>query len=446
MNTRDTSLLGLLFPQGRGVPDQVWSKILLNPAVIPVLASFALDIVDVVKTQIRDSIGTLFQMSLLDVLVSGWKKYDEVSNALEKSRQTPNDTVLQSLANQTFKSVHHPYIALYKDGTPVGKIEFETTVALNVEGVQLKIQNGEITGILTGSCQGSLQLAMAGQVLSEAQTGPIALPGSIAVTPPARQTSDAVPVPGPQAGREQTKTGQVAPPPELLEQSVQKQALPLPPQKQPRTSNNAVLLVGIIAVLCICTAVALLLLAILRPTPVAQAIPTSPPVLAPTPVLPLPTTVPFWGATVAPASTSAPFQIATVAPAPTAAPTLPPPGLYVTAMGMDQAQPVHRQLINFTVSFLNTTDGDLTVKWRVYIYRADTPSKSNTDSAPVLATLHPGPTPDQPVPMNFKYGSSGNACDYFYARVDTVDSSNKPTGELTTTDGKVFQKDFAVCN
>lgn len=460
MNTRESSLQELIFPQG--LPDQIWLKILSTPTVILILASFTPDILGAVKSEIRSSIGTLLQIRLLDALVGGWKRYDKVNQALERSRQTPNDPILESLAKHTFKSVHHPYLELYMDEKSIGKIEFEFTVSLEVEGLQLKILNGEISEILAGSCQGSVQLALAGAVLSKAQTGHIALPGSIAVTPTARPSGDAVPLPERQAGREQTKTVRVAPQPELREQSVQKQAPPLPPHKQSRTSNKVVLLVGFIAVLCICTIVALFLLTILRSILVAQTIPTNPPALAPGAVLLPPTSAPFLATTAAPPPTSAPFLIPTAAPAPTiiapppptvpfappptAVPTLPSPGLYVTSMGMDQAQPVHGQLINFTVSFLNTTGGDLTVKWRVYIYRADAPSKSNTDSAPVLATFPPGPTLGQPVPMNFKYGASGNACDNFFARVDTVDSSNKPIGELTTTDGKVFQKDFAVCN
>jgi hypothetical protein len=113
-------------------------------------------------------------------------------------------------------------------------------------------------------------------------------------------------------------------------------------------------------------------------------------------------------------------------------------------MGMDQAQPAHGQNVNFTVSFLNTGSGDVSVKWKVYIFRADTPARSNTESAAVPAAFHPGPTLDQPVPMNFKLGSTGNDCDYFFARVDTLDVNNKPT-DLTTTDGKVFEKGFSVC-
>ena len=211
MNTRDTTLQELVYPQGNGVPDEAWSKILLNPTVILVLATFALNIVDVVKSEIRNSIGTLLKMSLLDVLVGGWKKYDEVSRALEKSKQTPDDTVLESLADHIVKSVHHPYIELFKDDTSVGKIEFEYAATLNVQGVQLKIRNGEIVEILTGSCKGSVKLSLAGETLSESQTGDISLPGSIAVAQGAGHADDVVTAAAEQHGREPAGTVQVTP-------------------------------------------------------------------------------------------------------------------------------------------------------------------------------------------------------------------------------------------
>ncbi|MBI5035392.1 MAG: hypothetical protein HZB51_33110 [Chloroflexi bacterium] len=198
-----------------------------------------------------------------------------------------------------------------------------------------------------------------------------------------------------------------------------------------------------------------------QPTPVVVA----PTLAPPSPTLPQPTTtlsvptatrvlptialptatrvLPTIALPTAPAIPTA--TVARLTPVP-ASPTTPPipPGLYVTAMGMDQPQPAHGQIINFTVSFLNTSAGDVSVKWKVYIYRADNPAKPNTESALVAASFPPGKSDHVPVPLNFKIGATGNDCDYFFARVDTLDNNNKPT-DLTASDGKVFEKGFSVC-
>ena len=183
MNTKDTKLGEFIFPGGGGLSDKDWLKIVSSAKVLALLALFGADAVEAVKAGLRSSIGSLFQVSLLDVLVGGWKKYDEVNRSIEESRKNPKDAVLKPLVTHTVKSVHHPYIELFKDDKPVGQIKFDLTAAIKVEGLSLKIQAGEVTEILTGSCQGSIQLAFDDQVLIDAPTQRIELPGSIPLKP-----------------------------------------------------------------------------------------------------------------------------------------------------------------------------------------------------------------------------------------------------------------------
>ena len=79
---------------------------------------------------------------------------------------------------------NHAYIDLYKDEQPVlgGRMQFKSTAALEVKGLLLKIQNGEITQILTGTCQGSFQLALEdGGVIIQVKMESFDLPGSVKV-------------------------------------------------------------------------------------------------------------------------------------------------------------------------------------------------------------------------------------------------------------------------
>lgn len=61
----------------------------------------------------------------------------------------------------------------------VGKIELEITVSLALEGFTLKIQDGKIKEILTGSCKGEGSVKCENVVLLEKELAPISLPGSI---------------------------------------------------------------------------------------------------------------------------------------------------------------------------------------------------------------------------------------------------------------------------
>jgi len=188
MNTRDADLGDFIIPHGKGLSDTDWLKIISSAGVIAVLASFGPDALEGVKAGLRSSISTLFQVSLLDVLLGGWEKYRDVTKSIEASRKSPKDPVLQPLASHTVKSTHHPYVELFKDERPVGKIQFDLTAALKVEGLTLQILNGEVSQILAGSCQGSVQLAYDSHVLIEGSTEQIQLRGSIPLKPSAVQT------------------------------------------------------------------------------------------------------------------------------------------------------------------------------------------------------------------------------------------------------------------
>ena len=167
------------------------------------------------------------------------------------------------------------------------------------------------------------------------------------------------------------------------------------------------------------------------PKPTATALPpTSAPQATPTTA----------SATAAPATSAPPA--ATTAPT-VAPPASAPPGLYVTSIRLDPSQPAHAQNISFNVSFLNTANGDQNQKWVIYIYRADNPTKINQQTAVTQSTFPPGATDLQALPP-VSFGVTGNACDYYFAQVNSIDINNKGT-PLTQPNGQALTKGFAVC-
>lgn len=182
MTTRDANLNQLIFPPQHDKSDQVWLKILSTPKLIAILANFSPDILDAVKEEIKTAIEELFQLNLLSLLLEGWNRYNEVTEALESSKKNPKDAILKQVVDHTVKLDQHPYVELFKDDLPVigGRIEFTSTAALEVKGLTLRIQNGRITEITAGSCKGSFELSLKeGGVITEFDTDEFALPGSI---------------------------------------------------------------------------------------------------------------------------------------------------------------------------------------------------------------------------------------------------------------------------
>src|SRR5262245_42954848 len=73
---------------------------------------------------------------------------------LEKSRQSPGKEVLLQLSEHKIESKHEPHVALMKDGIEIGKIPFEASLELQLQGVVLRIRDGEVQDIQTGRVKG----------------------------------------------------------------------------------------------------------------------------------------------------------------------------------------------------------------------------------------------------------------------------------------------------
>ncbi len=143
---------------------------------------------------------------------------------------------------------------------------------------------------------------------------------------------------------------------------------------------------------------------------------------------------------VLPTLTAAP----TATPSPTPMPGSAGPGLYVSDMRFTPDQPTYNQAVSFAVKFNNTTPTLLNLRWRVYIFRADTPWRSNTETT-FIDTGFPTGTGEYAAMGTFRYGVTGSTCDFFFARVGWVDADNR-IYYFAKDDGRVFEKGFAVCD
>lgn len=83
------------------------------------------------------------------------------------------------MAEHTIKSEHKPYIEILINDKSVGKIDFNINISLTLKGIILKIRDGKIQEIQTGSCKGKGTIKCENFVILEKETESISLPGSI---------------------------------------------------------------------------------------------------------------------------------------------------------------------------------------------------------------------------------------------------------------------------
>jgi len=126
-----------------------------------------------------EKIAGVFDIKVPAVLIGGWRKADEIRKALAESEKNPADTTFVEMAEHTVKSVHHPSVTLEVKGVVVGKLEFTVDVSFTLKGVILKLQQGEITQIQTGSCEAQGKILCGTLELATKKLEPIKLPGTI---------------------------------------------------------------------------------------------------------------------------------------------------------------------------------------------------------------------------------------------------------------------------
>lgn len=114
-----------------------------------------------------------------DIMVKAWNKSGQLLKYLDKEKYPPDQTFLVRLVEHTIKSEHQPYLEIFIDDEPIGKIRFNLTLALTFKGLDLKIKNGKIIEILTGACTGKGTIKCENFLIWEKPTEPFPLPGSI---------------------------------------------------------------------------------------------------------------------------------------------------------------------------------------------------------------------------------------------------------------------------
>jgi hypothetical protein len=138
------------------------------PAAMPDLAS---------------KITELFNVELPELFVSSWKKVKELQEALEESKQSPDEVIVLELTEHEITNEYNPYIEIRIAGMPLPKkIEFKVQIATALKGINLKIQAGKITEIQAGSCNFEGKLKYQDLTLAEKKVGPIELLGVSTIT------------------------------------------------------------------------------------------------------------------------------------------------------------------------------------------------------------------------------------------------------------------------
>ena len=132
-----------------------------------------------VEKEIENAARGLLDIELSDVVVGAWSKYQELRQYRDTKRYPADETVLAPLATHRIKSSHKPYLELLIGDQPAARIEFQLDVELLLEGVVLKIRDGRIWDVKSGTCRCAGKFSCAGVALIEKKTKRFSFRGAV---------------------------------------------------------------------------------------------------------------------------------------------------------------------------------------------------------------------------------------------------------------------------
>lgn len=123
----------------------------------------------------------LLDIKIPNVLVTAWKKVQDLRNVLEESKKTPDKIVYLELAEHTIDYLTKPSIDVKIKKATVKKLELPIQLGFKLKGFVLKIQNGGIREMQTGNCEAKGTIKYGTLTVAEKKLEPIKLPFSIPI-------------------------------------------------------------------------------------------------------------------------------------------------------------------------------------------------------------------------------------------------------------------------
>ena len=123
----------------------------------------------------------LLNIKVPDLLISAWKKVQDIQRVLAESRNTPDKTVYLELAEHSIDHNSKPSIDVKIKNATVKKLELPIQLGFKLKGFVLKVQNGRIKEIQTGHCEAKGAIKYGTVTIAEKKLEPIKLPFSIKI-------------------------------------------------------------------------------------------------------------------------------------------------------------------------------------------------------------------------------------------------------------------------
>jgi hypothetical protein len=105
-----------------------------------------------VGEQVATVAHSLLDLDLGDLVMDGWRKYEDLVKAAERTLAAPDSSEVLDLATHSIASTHKPHVDVFLDDTKVATVRFELSVKFTVKGVVATVRDGCLVTLQSGIC------------------------------------------------------------------------------------------------------------------------------------------------------------------------------------------------------------------------------------------------------------------------------------------------------
>ncbi len=123
-------------------------------------------------------------IALDDILGRAWAGWEELRQYADPKKTPPDEINRVTVSDHTIESRHEPSVDIVVDGVPFHTFDFKVTVQLDVQGIDLQVQGGEITEIRLGSLKLGGSVKLGDRPLLEKDIAQVTVPGVMHLAKP----------------------------------------------------------------------------------------------------------------------------------------------------------------------------------------------------------------------------------------------------------------------
>jgi hypothetical protein len=134
----------------------------------------------VVLNEIVSVIERVLDEAVVDVLAAGWRKWEVLAAAGQRSLESPGQIEIVELVDHRITSIHHPAVDVTVDGVKVAEITLQIEIVIQVHALTAVVTQGRLAALRSGRGEISVDLSLDGVPLTSA-TRQVELPIEVAL-------------------------------------------------------------------------------------------------------------------------------------------------------------------------------------------------------------------------------------------------------------------------